>query len=90
MCYTGSQCRLTPCLCVTLGYSAEKTIEHKDGSQLHMKMQYTALPVIDLEAAEVEKRKKVTEGGCCLGQKGFLFITQPFCQHCSDPRVLRP
>ncbi|KAK7104209.1 hypothetical protein V1264_018965 [Littorina saxatilis] len=40
---------------------AEKTVENKDGSQLQLKLQYTALPVINLEAAEVEKRKKVTE-----------------------------
>lgn len=44
-----------------LHYSAEKTVENKDGSQLQLKLQYTALPVINLEAAEVEKRKKVTE-----------------------------
>ncbi|XP_076463535.1 extended synaptotagmin-1-like isoform X2 [Babylonia areolata] len=40
---------------------AEKTISNKDGSELHMNMQYTALPVVNLEAAEVEKRRKVTE-----------------------------
>ncbi|KAL8611006.1 hypothetical protein ACOMHN_042622 [Nucella lapillus] len=40
---------------------ADKTIGNKDGSQLQMNMQYTALPVINLEAAEVEKRRKVTE-----------------------------
>lgn len=39
---------------------ADKTLDLKDGSQLHFNMQYTALPVIDLEKSEVEKQKKVS------------------------------
>nr|KAG5694610.1 hypothetical protein BaRGS_015023 [Batillaria attramentaria] len=40
---------------------ADTSLELKDGSQLELKMQYTALPTVNLEAAEVEKRSKVTE-----------------------------
>ena len=44
------------------GDSAEKEIEKKDGSKLMMKLQYTALPPINVDDYEEKHKKhKVTE-----------------------------
>lgn len=40
---------------------ADTTVNYKDGSQLDLKMQYTKLSAVNLDAAEVDKASKVTE-----------------------------
>ncbi|XP_046355848.2 uncharacterized protein PYUK71.03c-like isoform X2 [Haliotis rufescens] len=78
---------------------ADKEIKNKDGSLLSMKMQYTALPALNLETLLESKRDKVTETAgvmyiCIHGAVNVLVAdkngaSDPYCVlFCDRRRVL--